>query len=386
MPIPLVDLRTQYLELEDEILSRIKEVLRGMQLFLGENVQALERDFAFLSGAKHGVGVGSGTDAIHLVLRSLGIGLGDEVVTVSHTFVATASAIASAGATPVFVDIDHVTMTMDPAMVEDAITARTRAIMPVHIYGHPADMDPILEIAERHGLAVIEDACQAHGAGYKDRTVGSIGAAAAFSFYFSKNLGAYGEAGMVVTNGDEIAESVRMLRDHGSSAKYVHVEQGYNARLDEIQAAVLLVKLERLRMWNEQRRTHAESYTKRLNALPVVLPEEQSWAKHVYHLYVIRTQQRDALLEWLNSRGIMAGIHYPFPVHMQKPYRELAPKNGLPVTEKVAHEIISLPMYPELPSESIDMIADSIYDFFAVEGRNNWKSADVRLASAERQS
>ena len=289
MAIPLVDLRKQYLGLEDEIMARIGESLRNMQLFLGENVQALEKDFAAFSGARHGVGVGSGTDAIHLALRALGIGQGDEVITVSHTFVATAGAIAQAGARPVFVDIDLVTMNMDPTKIEAAITPRTKAIMPVHLYGHPADMDPIMEIAKRHNLKVIEDACQAHGATYKGRLAGSIGDAACFSFYFSKNLGAYGEAGMLLSNDDELVEKARILRDHGSSEKYVHVAQGFNARLDEIQATILRVKLARLEGWNSRRRELAKMYAECLSSLPLTLPTEMEWANSVYHLFVIRT-------------------------------------------------------------------------------------------------
>ncbi|MCH7786329.1 MAG: DegT/DnrJ/EryC1/StrS family aminotransferase [Chloroflexi bacterium] len=386
MTIPLVDLRKQYLGLEEEIMARIGESLRNMQLFLGENVQALEEEFAAFSGARHGVGVGSGTDAIHLALRALGIGQGDEVITVSHTFVATAGAIAQAGARPVFVDIDPVTMNMDPTKIEAAITPRTKAIMPVHLYGHPADMDPIMEIAKRHDLRVIEDACQAHGATYKGRLAGSIGDVACFSFYFSKNLGAYGEAGMLVSNDDEIVEKARILRDHGSSEKYVHVAQGFNARLDEIQATILRVKLARLEGWNSRRRQLAKMYAECLSSLPLTLPTEMEWANSVYHLFVVRTPERDSLLQWLHDHGVMAGIHYPIPIHMQEPYKEFAPEGGLPVTEKVAQEILSLPIYPELTSEQVEEVVGCIFEFFAANGHSNAGSLPLQGVAVERRA
>ena len=386
MAIPLVDLRKQYLGLEDEIMARIGESLRNMQLFLGENVQALEKDFAAFSGARHGVGVGSGTDAIHLALRALGIGQGDEVITVSHTFVATAGAIAQAGARPVFVDNESVTMNMDPTKIEAAITPRIKAIMPVHLYGHPADMDPIMEIAKRHNLKVIEDACQAHGATYKGRLAGSIGDAACFSFYFSKNLGAYGEAGMLLSNDDELVEKARILRDHGSSEKYVHVAQGFNARLDEIQATILRVKLARLEGWNIRRRELAKMYAECLSSLPLTLPTEMEWANSVYHLFVIRTPERDALLKWLHAHGVTAGIHYPIPIHLQEPYKEFAPAGGLPVTEKVAQEILSLPIYPELTSEQVEEVVGCIFEFFAANGHSDARSLQLQGVAVEGQA
>ncbi len=383
MTIPLVDLRKQYLGLEEEIMARIGESLRNMQLFLGENVQALEEEFAAFSGARHGVGVGSGTDALHLALRVLGIGPGDEVITVSHTFVATAGAIAQAGARPVFVDIDPVTMNMDPTKIEAAITPRTKAIMPVHLYGHPADMDPIMEIAKRHNLRVIEDACQAHGATYKGRLAGSIGDVACFSFYFSKNLGAYGEAGMLLSNDDEIVEKAKILRDHGSSEKYVHVAQGFNARLDEIQATILRVKLARLEGWNSRRRELAKMYAECLSSLPLTLPTEMEWANSVYHLFVVRTPERDSLLKWLHARCVMAGIHYPIPIHLQEPYKEFAPEGGLPVTEKVAQEILSLPIYPELTTEQVEEVVGCIVEFFTTNGHRDAGSLQVQGIAVE---
>ncbi len=369
MSIPLVDLKAQYLPLEKEIQSRIQEVLRKMNLFLGENVQALEKEFATLCGARYGVGVGSGTDALHLALRALGIGPGDEVITVSHTFFATAEAIVMAGARPVFVDIDPHTYTLDPAHLENAITHRTRAIVPVHLYGHPADMDPILDIARSRALWVIEDACQAHSARHQARPVGSIGDVGCFSFYFSKNLGAYGEAGILVTNHEDVATNARMLRDHGSSEKYVHPLVGFNARLDELQAAILRVKLPYLEKWNNRRRELATLYNDALHSLPLVLPTEQGWAWHVYHLYVVRTPFRDPLLRWLHSRGIMAGVHYPVPVHQQPPFRHNKYRGStLHISEKAAREVLSLPIYPEMEPAQVQEVAEAIHDYFATNG------------------
>ena len=382
MPIPLVDLNAQYGPLESQILGRIQKVLRKMHLFLGENVREFEESFSSFCGTSHGIGVGSGTDALVLSLRALGVAPGDEVITVSHTFVATAEAIVLVGARPVFVDIDAVTMTMDASLIERAITTRTKAIIPVHLYGHPANMDPIMDIARRHDLRVIEDACQSHGATYRDQPAGSIGDAACFSFYYSKNLGAYGEAGIIVTNNDEMAEAVKVLRDHGSSKKYVHESVGYNSRLDEIQAAILCAKLPGLRTWNRRRRELAEMYTDRLRSLPLATPSEEEWAKSVYHLYVIRTQQRDSLLEWLHDRGIMAGIHYPIPVHLQEAYAEYAPIGGLPVTEKVASEILSLPIYPELSDEQLEEVVTGVQSYFSQNGSRKQASpasADIAV-------
>lgn len=384
MTVPLVDLKKQYGQLEDEILSRIKDVLSNMQLFLGENVRELEESFSSFCGTGHGIGVGSGTDAIVLSLRALGVEPGDEVITVSHTFVATAEAILLVGAHPVFVDIDPVTMTMDTSKIEGAITSRTKAIIPVHLYGHPANMDPIMDIARRHDLRVIEDACQAHGASYRGQPAGSIGDTACFSFYYSKNLGAYGEAGMIVTNNDEVAKELRILRDHGSSKKYVHESVGYNSRLDEIQAAILCAKLPNLRKWNDRRRELARMYTDRLKSLPLVTPSEEEWAKSVYHLYVVRTEQRDALLEWLHDRGIMAGIHYPIPVHLQEAYAQYAPKGGLPVSEKVADDILSLPIYPELTDEQLEEVVAGVQSFFSRNvGRKRAGAASANVATVD---
>jgi dTDP-4-amino-4,6-dideoxygalactose transaminase len=386
-PIPLVDLRAQYEPLKDEIRQAWDEVLESMQLFLGPNVQALEREFAAYCGVAHAVGISDGTTALHLALRAGGIGPGDEVITVSHTFIATAEAILLAGATPVLVDVDPGTYNMDVNQVEAAITARTRAILPVHLYGQCADMDPILDMADRHGLSVIEDACQAHGAEYRGRRAGSLGTLAAFSFYYSKNLGAFGEAGMVTTNDDELARRVRLLRDHGSEQRYHHDVIGLNGRLDELQAAALRIKLRHLDEWNERRRQHAARYQQALAGLDVVTPVEALYGRHVYHLYVIRTCQRDALQEWLAGQGIGTGVHYPIPVHLQRACAELERSPGarpgaasgrelpaygpgsLPVTESLVGEILSLPMYPELRASQIEQVAAGIRSFFAAGGQ-----------------
>ena len=363
MHIPLVDLKKQYQGLKDEILAEIGEALDGMQLFLGKNVHTFESDFAAYCGTEFAIGVGSGTDALHLALLACGIGSGDEVITVSNTFFATVEAIALVGARAVFVDIDADTYNMDPSQIEAVITDRTRAIIPVHLYGHPTDMNPILEIAQSHKIKVIEDACQAHGAEYEGRRTGSLGDVGCFSFYFTKNLGAYGEAGIITTSDLEIAKQCRLLRDHGQDPKYYHSLFGVNDRLDEIQAAVLKVKLPHLDEWTENRRNIAQAYN---TGLPdsIVKPQEMPWAKHVYHLYVIRTPERDELRAWLETKGIGAGMHYPVPIHLQEAWRNYAGDNfSLPVTEKAVGEILSLPMYPELSTEEVDYICKSVQEF-----------------------
>jgi dTDP-4-amino-4,6-dideoxygalactose transaminase len=365
MKVPLVDLKAQYAPLKDEILGRIATVLDGMYLFLGENVQALEKEFAAFCGVRHGIGVSDGTAALQVTLRAMDIGPGDEIITPSHTLIATAEAIALVGATPVFVDIDLATCLMNAEQIEERITSRTKAILPVHLYGQLANMDAIAEIAASHGLKVIEDSCQAHGAESNGRRAGSLGDAAAFSFYFSKNLGAYGEGGFVTTHDDELAHRLRMLRDHGSERRYYHDMVGSNWRLDEIQAAILRAKLPHLDAWNELRRTHAERYSKLLQDTPVITPVEASGNKHVYHLYVIRAPQRDALQAWLKERGIGVGIHYPVPIHLQRAFSDLGYKPGdLPVTESVVSEILSLPMYAELTEAQIQYIVDAIRAFY----------------------
>lgn len=365
-PIPLVDLRIQYEPLRDEIHAAWDEILGSMRLFLGPNVQAFEKEFAQYCGAADAIGVSDGTTAIHIALRAAGVGQGDEVITVSHTFIATAEAIMLAGAVPIFVDIDPKTYTMDASQIEAAITPRTRVILPVQLYGQCADMDPILEIARRHNLVVIEDACQAHGATYKGRKAGSMGDFGAFSFYFSKNLGAYGEGGMVTTDDPTLAHKVRMIRDHGSEKRYYHEMLGWNGRLDELQAAVLRIKLRHLDEWNQKRNKNAELYTIALQGVAVATPEIAAYNQHIFYLYVIRTAQRDALQKYLGEQGIGCGIHFPVPIHLQKSCAAYYQGPGkLPVTEKAANEILSLPMYAELTPEQIERVASETKKFLS---------------------
>jgi dTDP-4-amino-4,6-dideoxygalactose transaminase len=365
MNIQFVDLRKQYAPLKAEILSGIERVLDGMHLFLGENVQQLEKDFAEFSGAAHGIGVSDGTSALNIILRAMDIGPGDEVITVSHTFIATAEAILLTGAKPVFVDIDPSTYLMDVSQLESKITSRTKAILPVHLYGQTVDMDPLMDIARRHGLRVVEDACQAHGAEYKGRKAGSLGDAAGFSFYFSKNLGAYGEGGFISTNNSELAGTIRKIRDHGSGVRYHHDMLGFNGRLDEIQAVVLRAKLPHLSSWNEKRREHAALYNELLFGSQVTIPAECSGNVPVYHLYVVGVPQRDELQTYLKDHGIFTGIHYPIPVHLQSAMEFLGYKKGdLPVTEHAVSRILSLPMYAELQNEEIHYIVDNVKAFY----------------------
>src|SRR5512138_1658037 len=317
MSIPLVDLHAQYVPLKDEIFAGMEKVFESMHLFLGENVQALEKEFAEFCGAKYGIGVSDGTAALQTILRAMDIGPGDEVITVSHTFIATAEAIVLAGATPVFVDVVPDTCLMDVAQVEAKITPRTKAILPVHLYGQIVDMDPLMEIAARHGLKVIEDACQAHGATYKGRRAGSLGDAAGFSFYYSKNLGALGEGGFITTSDPEIYRKARMIRDHGSERRYYHDLSGFNGRLDEIQAVVLRAKLPHLHEYNQLRRQHAQRYAELLAGSPALPPSEHPENQHIYHMYVIQAPDRDELQTWLKECGIGTGIHYPVPIHLQ---------------------------------------------------------------------
>ncbi len=364
MNIQFVDLHKQYAPLKQEILSGIEQVLDGMHLFLGENVQQLEAEFAQFCGAAYGIGVSDGTAALTTILRALEIGPGDEVITVSHTFIATAEAILLTGAKPVFVDIDPSTYLMDIAQVEAKVTPRTKAILPVHLYGQTVDMGPLLEIAARHGLRVVEDACQAHGAEYKGRKAGTLGDAAGFSFYYSKNLGAYGEGGFITTNDSDLAAKIRKIRDHGSGVRYHHDLVGLNARLDEIQAVVLRAKLPHLAAWNEKRRAHAHLYNELLKELPVVTPVECPENVPVYHLYVIRTPRRDELQVFLKEQGIFTGIHYPIPVHQQAAMAFLGYRQGdLPVTEQVVSQILSLPMYAEITDDEIKYVTDSLKTF-----------------------
>jgi dTDP-4-amino-4,6-dideoxygalactose transaminase len=355
--IPFLDLKAQHRALKAELMEAASRVIDSCQFALGNEVAAFEEEFAAHSGAKFAAGVNTGTSALHLALVAAGIGAGDEVITVSHTFMATVSSIRYAGAKPVFVDVDPVSYTMDPKLIEAAITSHTKAILPVHLYGQPADLDPILAIAKKHNLVVIEDACQAHGAEYKGRRVGGIGHMAAFSFYPGKNLGACGEGGALVTNDPEYIKKVRMLRDWGQEKRYHHVFEGFNYRMDNIQGAFLRIKLKHLPAWTEARRAHAALYGQLFEGSAVRTPKEMPYAKHVYHLYSLSAGNRDALHKILGDKGIATGFHYPVPVHLQPCFEFLGYKKGqLPHTEKAAAEQISLPMFAELTDEQIHEI------------------------------
>ncbi len=359
--IPFVDLKAQYASIKTEVNAAIQGVLDSCQFTLGSEVAAFESEFAAYCQAKNGIGVNTGTSALHLALLAANIGPGDEVITVPFTFVATVSAIDYTGAKAVFVDIDPRSFTMDPSMVEAAITKRTKAIIPVHLYGQPADMDPIMEIAKRHGLVVIEDACQAHGAEYKGRRAGSIGDMGCFSFYPGKNLGAYGEGGMVVTSNADYTRTIRMLRDWGAEKKYQHVLKGYNYRLEGIQGAVLRVKLRHLEAWTEGRRRAAANYTRLLAGTGVPTPQAMEYARHVYHVYAIRTGQRQAWQDALQAQGIQSGIHYPIPVHLLPAFSDLGYKVGqFPHSERAANEVLSLPMFPELTEAQCEEVSHAI--------------------------
>jgi dTDP-4-amino-4,6-dideoxygalactose transaminase len=359
--IPFVDLKAQYASIREEVNAAIQGILDSCQFTLGSEVAQFEKEFAAYSGAGIGIGVNTGTSALHLALLAAGIGPGDEVITVSHTFVASVAAVHYTGAKPVLVDIDPVTFTMDVAAIEAAITPRTRAILPVHLYGQMADMDPIMSIARKHGLVVIEDACQAHGAEYKGRRAGSIGDMGCFSFYPGKNLGAYGEGGMVVTGNEEYARKVRMLRDWGAEKKYHHVLKGYNFRLEGIQGAVLRVKLRYLEGWTEARRGAAAHYDALFAGSGVQTPHAAAHNRHVYHIYAIRTASRQAWQDYLNAQGIQTGIHYPIPVHLLPAYADLGYKQGqLPHTEKAANEVLSLPMFPELTAPQRETVVAAV--------------------------
>jgi dTDP-4-amino-4,6-dideoxygalactose transaminase len=361
MTIPYIDLKKQYDGIKDQILEAVSHTFESTQFILGKEVAAFEAEFAAYSGAQHGIGVNSGTSALHLALLAAGIGHGDEVITVPFTFVATVAAIVYTGAKPVFVDIDASTYTMDPQKIEQALTPKTKAIVPVHLYGQPADMDSILEVARRRNLVVIEDAAQAHGAEYDGRRCGSIGDLGCFSFYPGKNLGAYGEGGLVTTNNTEFARTIRLLRDWGAEKKYHHVLKGYNYRMEGIQGAVLRVKLRYLEEWTEARRAHAAAYNQVLSDCGLQLPAEAHGNRHVYHVYAVLSAQRDQLHEALNARGVQTGIHYPIPVHLMPAYADLNYQRGdFPVAERIADEELSLPMFPELTEAQIAGVSEAI--------------------------
>ncbi|MGA2656141.1 MAG: DegT/DnrJ/EryC1/StrS family aminotransferase [Verrucomicrobiota bacterium] len=362
MKVPFLDLKAHHEPIRNELNQAIGEVIEAGAFAGGPFVAAFERDFAGYCGTRFAAGLGNGTDALWLSLLALGVGPGDEVITVPSTFMATAEAISFCGARPVFVDIDERTYTMDPGLLERAITPRTRAIIPVHLFGQMADMDPILEIARRHGLPVVEDACQAHGALYKGRKAGSLGVAGCFSFYPGKNLGALGEAGAVVTNDPELDGTIKVLRDHGQARKYHHSRIGWNARMDGIQGAVLRVKLKRLETANSGRRANARIYEELLGASEeVITPYAAPHNGHVYHVYALRVRDRDLVLESLAGKGISCAIHYPVPVHLQEAYRSLGYGEGsFPVAERCAREFLSLPMYPELSQEQIQAVVTEL--------------------------
>jgi len=365
MNVPFLDLKAQYVTIKDDISAGLQEVLDNSSFAGGPMVEKFENQFALFCHCDYAIGTGNGTDALWMALLGLGIGPGDEVITSTSTFIATAEAISFCGAKPVFVDIDEQTYNIAPSLIEDAITSKTKAIIPVHLFGQPADMDTILEIARKHSIFVIEDACQAHGAEYKKRIAGSMGDAGCFSFYPGKNLGAYGEAGAVVTNNNELADRLRMFRDHGQKKKYYHAIVGWNARMDGFQGAVLGAKLPHLPAWTDARRKNAALYNSLLSTVEkIITPYEAEYVKHVYHIYAIRTPDRDTFIEEMAHKGISCGIHYPVPLHLQEAYHDLGYREGdFPVAEKCSREFVSLPMYPELPEQSIRYVAEKIMEF-----------------------
>lgn len=366
MNVSFVDLQSEYQGIKNEIDAAIAGVLDRSDYVLGKPVREFEAAFADFCETDYAIGVDSGYSALELILRAFGIGLGDEVITAANTFIATALAISNSGARPVLVDVDPTTYNLNPALLEDAITPATKAIIPVHLYGQPADMDAILAVARKHGLRVIEDACQAHGGRYKGRRAGSLGDAAAFSFYPSKNLGAYGDGGMVVTNDATVADQVRMMRNVGQKARYQHQVKGFNHRLDSIQAAVLCVKLPHLDAGNQWRRDTAVRYNTLLANTAVTTPAADPQTEHVYHLYVIQVDNRDQLQAHLANAGIATGIHYPIPIHCQPAYADLGHKPGdFPVTETLAKRILSLPMYPGMPPDAVEYTVTAVNNFVA---------------------
>jgi dTDP-4-amino-4,6-dideoxygalactose transaminase len=362
--IPLLDLKAQYHSLKAEIDAAISRVLESSQFVLGDEVAEFEKDFGAYCATTECIAVNSGTSALHLALLAAGIGPGDEVITVPFTFIASVAAIGYTGARAVLVDIDPRTFTLDPDAIEAAVTPRTKAILPVHLYGQTADMDPIMEIARKHRLAVIEDAAQAHGAQYKGRPAGSIGDIGCFSFYPTKNLGAYGEGGAVTTNNPEYAAKIRSLRDWGQARKYHHVERAFNYRMEGFQGAILRVKLRHLQEWTEARRAHARDYDRLLTGSGLKTPEQMPWARHVYHVYTVRCDNRDALQARLQREGIQTGVHYPIPAHLQPAFSDLGYGVGsFPLTEDASRQVLSLPIYPELSSDSVAEVCRAVTKF-----------------------
>jgi len=369
MKVPFLDLKAHHAPIIDEFDGAIREVIESSAFAGGPFVERFEQEFAAYCGSKYAIGVGNGTDALWLALLAFGIGEGDEVITVPNTFVATAEAIVCCKAQPVFVDVDEKTFTLDPAELEKCLTARTKAIIPVHLFGQPTDMDPILQFARAYGLFVIEDAAQAHGALYNGRNAGTIGDAGCFSFYPGKNLGAFGEAGAVVTNDTDLAEKIRVLRDHGQSRKYHHTLIGWNCRMDGIQAAVLSVKLRHLEQANLLRRQRAFLYNEAFAGIDdIATPVEADYARHVYHIYAVRVQERDELRRFLEAKGIGCGVHYPIPIHLQEAWRNFGYSEGaFPIAENLAKEFLSLPMFPELTEEQIEYVVHCVSEAVGLE-------------------
>lgn len=365
-PIPLLDLKAQYHSIKEELEQAALGVLESGRYVLGPEVTALEKEVASLSGTKHGIGVANGTDALLLTLDAMGIGAGDEVLTSPFTFFATAEVISQRGATPVFVDIDPHTYNLDVSQLEKKVSDRTKAVIPVHIFGQSADMDEVNAFARKHDLWVLEDAAQAIGASYGGIPVGSLGHAASYSFFPTKNLGGYGDGGMIVTDDDELAEKIRILRVHGSKPKYHHSLIGYNSRLDELQAALLRVKLKHLSRWNQARRKWASLYDRLLADVPVVCPRTAANRVHIYHLYIIQAEERDGIMAHLRERGIATGAYYPVPLHLQEVYRGLGYREGnLPVAEAVCKRSFALPLYPEMDEAQVKRVVAVVKDFFA---------------------
>ena len=364
--IPLVDLKAQYKTIVPEINTAIQQILKNSAFILGSPVSIFEDAFAQFCNVKYAIGIASGTGALHLALRALGVGIGDEVITVPHTFFATAEAIIHTGATPIFIDVEDQYFNIDPSKLEAAVTEKTKAIVPVHLYGQCADMESILEISKRYNIPVVEDAAQAHGAKYNGVSAGGFGNATCFSFYPGKNLGAYGDAGAVVTNNEDLATKIRMLRNHGRTEKYVHKIIGYGERIDALQAAILNVKLTHLKEWTKKRVNVAHRYSKLLREVnQIITPPVRPNSEHVFHLYVIKCQQRDTLLKHFNQNNIQAGIHYPIPLHLQPALKYLGYKPGdFPVSEELSSSIISLPIYPELSEVDVNRIVHAVKDFY----------------------
>lgn len=364
--VQFVDLRAQHDSIRKELFDTITQIIDTSSFIMGQAIKDFEPKFSEFCGCKYTIGVSSGTSALHLALWALGVGPGDEVITIPHTFIATAEAISLRGAKPVFVDIDLDSFTMDVSKLEAAITPKTKAVIPVHLYGHPTDMDPLLEIAEKHDLKVIEDCAQSHGAEYKGKRVGTMGDAGCFSFFPGKNMGAMGDAGAVTTNDDALATKVNKLRNHGRLGKYEHEMVGYNERMDTLQAAILNVKLPHLNDWNTARREHAAQYCTGLAGADLVLPSVKPGCQHVYHLFVIKHPKRDVLQKFLKEKGIATGVHYPLPLHLQPAYADLKYQEGdFPATERAAKEILSLPMYPEMTSAMVEEVAAAVREFAA---------------------